>query len=158
LNIYHFGDRIFDILAACLIGVLCGVVTGIIPGIHVNTVGAFIFASSAYLLNFVSADFLAVFLISMSISHSMIDFLLSMFLGVLEAGTVLSVLPAHHFMLMGRGRKAVRMVTIGGFGSLIVTVVLLPIFAITTTHILANKTIYLFNSSSSSCVYDQTTK
>lgn len=158
MNIYHFGGRIFDILAACLIGVLCGAVTGIILGVHVNTVGAFIFASSAYLLNFVSADFLAVFLISMSISHSMIDFLPSMFLGVPEEGTVLSVLPGHYFMLMGRGREAVRMVTIGGFGSLIVTVVLLPIFAITTTHILGNKTIYLFNSSSSSCVYDQTTK
>jgi putative membrane protein len=120
----------FEIIIACLIGVLCGAVTGIIPGVHVNTVGAFIFVSSAYLLNFVSTDFVAVFLISMAISHSMIDFLPSMFLGVPEEGTVLSVLPGHYFMLLGRGKEAVRLVTIGGFGSLIVTIALLPIFAI----------------------------
>jgi putative membrane protein len=91
-------------------------------------VGAFIFAYSTYLLNSVSTEFLAVFLISMSISHSMIDFLPSMFLGVPDEGTVLSVLPGHYLMLQGRGREAVRLVTIGGFGSLIVTIILLPIF------------------------------
>ena len=146
-------------MIACLSGVLCGVLTGIIPGVHVNTVGAFIFAYSAYLLNFFSTDFIVVFLISMAISHSMIDFLPSMFLGVPEEGTVLSVLPGHYFMLMGRGKEAVRLVTIGGFGSLIVTIVLLPIFAlVSTTNILGNKTIYLSDSCPSGCVHDQTIK
>ena len=129
VTILYIGDRIFDLLIACLIGVTCGAVTGIIPGIHVNTVGAFIFASSNFLLNSVSPEFLAVFLISMSISHSMIDFLPSMFLGVPEEGTVLSILPGHYLMLQGRGREAIRLVTVGGFGSLIVTIVLLPLFA-----------------------------
>lgn len=64
----------------------------------------------------------------MSISHSMIDFLPSIFLGVPEEGTVLSILPGHYFILHGRGREAIRLVTIGGFGSLIVTVILLPLF------------------------------
>lgn len=111
-----------------MIGVICGAITGIIPGVHVNTVGAFVFASSTYLLNTFSTEFLAVFLISMSISHSMIDFLPSMFLGVPEEGTVLSILPGHYLMIHGRGREAVRLVTVGGFGSLIVTVILLPVF------------------------------
>ncbi len=128
MSIYYIGVRIFDLIFACLIGVVCGAITGIIPGIHVNTVGAFIFAYSKYLLNSVSTEFLAVFLISMSISHSMIDFLPSMFLGVPDEGTVLSVLPGHYLMLQGRGREAVRLVTIGGFGSLIVTIILLPLF------------------------------
>ena len=110
-------------------GVLCGVVTGIIPGIHVNTVGAFIFASSTYLLNSFTPEFLGVFLISMSISHSLIDFLPSMFLGVPDEGTVLSILPGHYFMLQGRGKQAIRLITLGGFGSLLVTIILLPLFA-----------------------------
>jgi len=50
LTILYIGGRIFDLLIACLIGVTCGAVTGIIPGIHVNTVGAFTFASSNILL------------------------------------------------------------------------------------------------------------
>jgi putative membrane protein len=28
----------FEILIACLLGVLCGAVTGIIPGVHVNSI------------------------------------------------------------------------------------------------------------------------
>lgn len=117
-----------DILIACLIGVVCGAVTGVIPGIHVNTVGAFVFASSTYMLNTFSTEFIAVFLISMSISHSMIDFLPSMFLGVPEDGTILSILPGHYLMLQGRGREAVRLVTVGGFGSVLVTIIFIPAF------------------------------
>ncbi len=77
-----------------------------------------------------SPEVLAVFLISMSISHSMIDFIPTMFLGVPEEGTVLSVLPGHYFMLRGRGREAIRFVTIGGFGSLMVTIIIFPMFAL----------------------------
>ena len=51
-----------------------------------------------------------------------------MFLGVPEEGTVLTILPGHYLMLQGRGREAIRLVTIGGFGSLMVTIVLLPLF------------------------------
>ncbi len=75
-----------------------------------------------------SPEYLAVFLISLSISHSLIDFIPTMFLGVPDEGTVLSVLPGHYLMLQGRGKEAIRLVILGGFGSLMVTVILLPIF------------------------------
>jgi len=52
-----------------------------------------------------------------------------MFLGVPEEGTVLSVLPGHHLMLEGRGKEAIRLVGLGGFGAILVTILLLPIFA-----------------------------
>lgn len=113
---------------SCVLGVLVGVFTGLVPGIHVNTVAAFVFSSSAYLMTYVSPEYLAVFLISLSISHSLIDFIPTMFLGVPDEGTVLSVLPGHYLMLQGRGKEAIRLVTLGGFGSLMVTVMLLPIF------------------------------
>ena len=60
----------------------------------------------------------------------MIDFIPSMFLGVPEEGTVLSILPGHFFMLQGRGKEAIRLVTVGGYGSLIVTIIFLPLFAL----------------------------
>lgn len=122
--------HIFDLIFACIIGVLCGAVTGLIPGIHVNTVGAFTFASSATILAFLSPEFLGVFLISMSISHALLEFIPSMFLGVPEEGTVLSVLPGHHLMLEGRGKEAIRLVALGGFGAIMVTILLLPLFAL----------------------------
>lgn len=118
----------FDLILACIIGILCGVVTGLIPGIHVNTVGAFIFASSSFLLASYSPEVLCVFLISLAISHALLEFIPSMFLGVPEEGTVLSVLPGHQLILEGRGKEAVRLAAVGGFGAILVTVLLLPIF------------------------------
>lgn len=111
-------------------GVICGAVTGLIPGIHVNTVGAFVFASSASLLTFISPEFLCVLLISMAISHALLEFIPSMFLGVPEEGTVLSVLPGHHLLLQGRGKEAIRLVALGGFGAVLVTILLLPLFVL----------------------------
>jgi putative membrane protein len=119
---------LIDIIIICIIGVLCGAVTGVIPGIHVNTVGAFVFSSSVFLLTFLSPEILCVFLISMSISHALMEFIPSMFLGVPDDGTVLSILPGHYMLLQGRGKEAIRLVALGGFGAIIVTILLLPLF------------------------------
>jgi putative membrane protein len=121
---------LFDLILACLIGVLCGVVTGLIPGIHVNTAGAFVFSASPFLLYSYSPEVLAVFLLSMAISHALLEFIPSMFLGVPEEGTVLSVMPGHHLLLQGRGKEAIRLVSLGGFGAMITTILLLPLFMI----------------------------
>ncbi|MDD1763336.1 MAG: tripartite tricarboxylate transporter permease [Methanobacteriaceae archaeon] len=106
----------------------CGAVTGLIPGVHVNIVGAFVFASSTFLLNSYSPESICVFLISMSICHALLEFIPSMFLGVPEEGTVLSVMPGHYMLLQGRGKEAIRLVALGGFGSVMVVIALLPIF------------------------------
>lgn len=120
--------KIFDLIIACIIGVLIGTITGLIPGIHVNTVGAFVFASSAFLLTIYSPEILCVFLISLAIAHALLEFIPSMFLGVPEEGTVLSILPGHQLLIQGRGKEAVRLAAIGGFGAIIVTALLLPLF------------------------------
>ncbi|MGC9517539.1 MAG: tripartite tricarboxylate transporter permease [Methanomicrobiales archaeon] len=120
----------FDILIACVLGVLCGTFTGLVPGIHVNTAGAFLFASSPILLNFLSPEFLCVFLFSMSIAHALLEFIPSTFLGVPEEGTLLSILPGHDLLLQGRGKELIRLVSLGGFGAIIVTILLSPIFII----------------------------
>ncbi|MGZ7107346.1 MAG: tripartite tricarboxylate transporter permease [Methanobacterium sp.] len=117
-----------DLIIACLIGVLCGTITGLVPGIHVNTVGAFIFASSPFLLAAYSPEVLCTFLISMAISHALLEFIPSIFLGVPEEGTVLSILPGHKMVIEGRGKEAVRLAAIGGFGAIIITILLLPLF------------------------------
>ena len=117
-----------DLILACFLGIICGAFTGIIPGIHVNTAGAIVFASSAFLLSFFSPEFLCVFLMTMSIAHALIEFVPSMFLGVPEEGTALSVLPGHRMVLEGRSKEAIRIVSLGGFGAIIVIILLLPIF------------------------------
>lgn len=120
----------FDLVLACFLGVASGAITGIIPGIHVNTAGAIMFASSAFLLGFVSPEFLCVYLVAMAIAHALIEFVPSMLLGVPQEGTAVSILPGHRMVLEGRSKEAIRIVSIGGYGAIIVTIILLPLFAV----------------------------
>lgn len=120
----------FDLIFACFLGVICGAITGLIPGIHVNTAGAIIFTSSAFLLGIFSPEFLCVFLVAMSIAHALIEFIPSIFLGVPDEATAVSVLPGHRMVLEGRSKEAIRVVAIGGFGAIIVIILILPILII----------------------------
>ena len=120
-----------ELVIACFIGILIGTTTGMIPGIHVNTAGAILFASSTFLMTFLSAEFLCVLMVSMSIAHALIEFVPSMLLGVPQEGTATSILPGHRMVLEGRSKEVIRIVSVGGFGAIIITILMLPIFAIT---------------------------
>ncbi len=119
-----------ELVIACFIGISIGTVTGMIPGIHVNTAGAIIFATSGFLLGFLSPEFLCVMLVSMSIAHALIEFIPSMLLGVPQEGTATSILPGHRMVLEGRSKEVIRIVSVGGFGAILVTILMLPIFSI----------------------------
>ena len=120
----------FELVIACLIGVSIGTMTGMVPGIHVNTAGAILFAASAFLLTIVSPEFLCVLMVSMSIAHALLENIPGMLLGVPEEGTAVSVLPGHRMVLEGRSKEAIRIVSLGGFGAIIVTILMLPVFAV----------------------------
>ena len=120
-----------ELVIACFIGIAIGTTTGMIPGIHVNTAGAILFASSSFLLTIVSAEFLCVLMVSMSIAHALIEFVPSMLLGVPQEGTATSILPGHRMVLQGRSKEVIRIVSVGGFGGILVTIAMLPIFTIT---------------------------
>lgn len=120
----------FDLVMASFIGIGIGTCTGMVPGIHVNTAGAIMFASSTFLLNFISAEFLCVVFVSMSIAHALIEFVPSMLLGVPEEGTATSILPGHRMVLEGRSKEAIRIVSVGGFGAILVVIIMLPAFAV----------------------------
>lgn len=119
-----------ELVIACFIGILIGTMTGMIPGIHVNTAGAILFASSTFLLTFLSPEFLCVVMVSMSIAHALIEFVPSMLLGVPQEGTATSILPGHRMVLQGRSKEVIRIVAVGGFGAILVTILMMPIFAI----------------------------
>ena len=66
----------------------------------------------------------------MSIAHALIEFVPSMLLGVPEEGTATSVLPGHRMVLEGRSKEAIRIVSVGWFGAILVVIVMLPVFAV----------------------------
>ncbi len=119
-----------ELVIACFIGIMIGTITGMVPGIHVNTAGAILFASSSFLLGFLSPEFLCVVMVAMSIAHALIEFVPSMLLGVPEEGTATSILPGHRMVLQGRSKEVIRIVCVGGFGAILVTILMLPIFMV----------------------------
>jgi len=96
---------LLELTIAILLGCLAGTFTGIAPGIHINLVSAVLVSSLTYFQQF-SLISLAVFIVAMSITHTFIDFIPSIFLGAPEEDNFLSILPGHKLLLEGRGHEA----------------------------------------------------
>ena len=127
-----------EFLIAVLLGISAGIVTGLIPGIHINLVSLLVVSLSAFLLKFVSLPFLGVFIISMAITHTFLDILPAIFLGAPDADTALGVLPGHRLLLQGQGYEAVKLTVIGSLSSLILALILFPLFIIIVPKIYEN--------------------
>ena len=97
---------IIEIILASVIGILCGVFTGLMPGIHINLVASFLILSLNK-FDFLPALSLTAFIVSMSITHTFLDFIPAIFLGAPEEDTFLSILPGHELVQEGKGYVAV---------------------------------------------------
>ncbi|MEK6891448.1 MAG: tripartite tricarboxylate transporter permease, partial [Nanoarchaeota archaeon] len=102
--------------------------TGLSPGIHINLVAAFLVSISAALLTITSPITLVIFIVSMGITHTFIDFIPSIFLGAPEEDTALSVLPGHQLLIEGKGYEAVKLSAYGSLFSTLTIILILPIF------------------------------
>ena len=107
-------DRLFfQILIAVFLGCCAGIVTGLIPGIHINLVSLILVSVSGYFLGVTSPLVLGVFIISMSVVHTFLDVIPSIFFGAPDPDTALMVLPGHKLLLQGNGLEAVKLEMIG---------------------------------------------
>jgi putative membrane protein len=116
-----------EILAAIVIGVLLGTFTGLTPGIHINLVAAIMLSAASLLLKYFSAEAVAVMIVAMSITHVLVDFIPSVFLGAPSDATALAVLPGHKLLLKGRGYEAVLLSAAGGMGAVIAMAATMPL-------------------------------
>ena len=98
---------LLEILLFLFIGILFGIITGLSPGIHINLVGAILVSLSFSVFSEISQIYLVVFIVSMSITHTFVDFIPSIFLGCPNSDTELSVLPGHQLLKEGLGYQAV---------------------------------------------------
>lgn len=113
---------LLEIIIALFLGTFAGIFTGLSPGIHINLVGAIIVSLSISLFANIPAVYLVVFIASMSITHTFVDFIPSIFLGAPSTDTELSVLPGHELLKEGRGYEAVML---SNYGSLIAVFMLI---------------------------------
>lgn len=119
---------IFELLFVILLGIIAGSITGLMPGLHINLVGLALIIFSPFLLQFFSPLALAIFIVSMTITHTFTDFVPSIFLGAPDDDTALSVLPGHKLLLKGYGYAAVKITLTGLFLGLLVTLLITPGF------------------------------
>ncbi len=124
-----------DIIVAIFIGAALAIITGLTPGIHINLVSLFVLSISPVLLDYVSPLFLASAIISMSIVHTFLDFLPSIYLGAPESETALATLPGHVLLLKGMGYEAIKLSAIGSLLCLMITVVLFPLLILSVPFI-----------------------
>lgn len=121
---------IIEILLAIILGIVAGTFTGLIPGIHINLVAAILLSSIIFLSKFANPLELGVFIIAMSITHTFLDSIPSIYLGAPEESTSFMVLPGHKMLLQGDGHKAIILTIIGSFTSLIISIILFPTFKV----------------------------
>ncbi|MGM5482148.1 MAG: tripartite tricarboxylate transporter permease [Nanobdellota archaeon] len=113
---------------AIFLGLVFGTITGLTPGIHINLISVMLLSTSPVLLQYTNPLALAVFIIAMSVTHTFLDSIPSIFLGAPEADTALGVLPGHRYLLKGQGLMAVKLTLIGSFGAVIFSVLFFPFF------------------------------
>jgi len=123
-----------EMILAVIIGIIAGTITGLIPGLHINLVSLLLFVSAGFFLEFTTPIILGIFIITMAITHSFLDFLPSIFLGAPDEATALSVLPGHRFLLKGQGYGAIKLTTIGCFLGVIIAFIITPLFIFLSPH------------------------
>ncbi|WP_302290886.1 tripartite tricarboxylate transporter permease [Methanosphaera stadtmanae] len=120
----------FDILITLIFGIIIGTITGIMPGLHVNTVGIIIFSTSPTLLSITNPLVISTFLVSIALTHAMIEFIPSLLMGIPSEDTVLSVQPGHRMLFKGESMGAIRLVSFGGYCSIVLLIIIMPILFI----------------------------
>jgi putative membrane protein len=115
---------LIEIIGFLLLGILIGIITGLIPGIHINLIGIVLISLSATLFINLNPLFLVVFIASMAITHTFLDFIPSIFLGCPDTDTELSVLPGHDLLKKGRAYEAILLTTYGSLAAIIILILI----------------------------------
>ncbi len=116
------------ILLAAAAGIFGGIITGLTPGIHVNLVAVLVVSLAGAASSFIPLPALAVFIISLALTHSFLDAIPSIYLGAPDEAQALNVLPGHRLLHKGLGHTAVAYTVLGSLGALVLGLVLFPLF------------------------------
>ncbi len=107
-------------------GFTLGILSGLTPGIHTNNFALLLAAGASMMEGYGFYPFyIAVMILSNSVSHSFHDIIPSVFLGAPDSSTALAVLPGHKLLLEGNGPEAVRLSALGSAGAVVFSMFLL---------------------------------
>ncbi|MBT8508045.1 hypothetical protein AZH53_06450 [Methanomicrobiaceae archaeon CYW5] len=115
------------VCAGIATGIALGTFSGLVPGIHANTMAGVLLAVQGLMATVFGVTGVAVSLFCALVTHTFLDCVPSTVLGVPDADTALSVLPAHRLSLEGRAEEAIRL---SALGSALSVPLVLPLFAL----------------------------
>ena len=119
---------IIELIIALLLGCTIGTFTGLAPGIHINLISAILLVYLPGLSSKFSLLFVAIFIVSMSTTHTFLDFIPSVFLGAPDEDTFLSVMPGHQMLKEGKAHEAVMLTLYGSLLALPIILIFSPAF------------------------------
>lgn len=120
---------LIEIIVALILGILIGTLTGLAPGIHINLVSAILLGSIAYLSQ-IPILAIVIFIVTMSITHTFIDFIPSIYLGAPDDESFLSILPGHQLLLKGMAHEAFILTLYGSIFAIPAVLIITPIFVV----------------------------
>lgn len=106
------------IILSFIIGIFLGILSGLIPGLHSNTIISIL--SSLGL----TTEQLAILIITLFPVHLIVSFIPSIFFGIPEQQTVISVLPGQRLVLEGKGIVALKIVLLAALFSVLISIAL----------------------------------
>ena len=121
---------LLELFIVSFLGIFIGIITGLAPGIHINLISVLLFSFSPFLLGYTGALHLAIFIVSIAVTHTFLDALPSIFLGAPEEATALAVLPGHRMLLEGHGYEAVFLIVLGSLVALLLAVTVVPLVSV----------------------------
>lgn len=107
-----------DAILAILAGIGLGIVTGLLPGIHINLVMT-VLVPLVITRTATTPFSIALGIVALTATHTILDFIPSIYLGAPEEETALSILPAHQLLHKGRGHEAALLVVAGAMVGLV---------------------------------------
>ncbi len=109
---------LIQIILFLLFGILVGTFTGLIPGIHINLIGIILVSVASSIFFSLDPIYLIVFIVSVAITHTFLDFIPSVFLGCPDTDTELSILPGHEMLKEGLGYEAIILTAYGSIAAI----------------------------------------
>ena len=106
-------------LVFILLGVLLGIFAGLVPGLHSNTV-------ISILSNF-ELNQIEIIIIAIIPAHLIVSFIPSIFFGIPEQQTVVSVLPGQRMTLEGKGLVALKTVLLSILLATLISMIIFPV-------------------------------
>lgn len=108
-------DRAAASIGFVLAGVALGTCSGLTPGLHVNTLALLVAGVAPALPG--PPHLLGAAMLAAAVSHSVLDVVPALALGVPDPAMAVSALPGHRLVLAGRGREALRLSALGSAGA-----------------------------------------